>query len=305
MRGWFGMADSVAEAVNAGKPVVALESTLLAHGLPAPKNLALARRVEAVVRAAGATPATIAVLDGVARIGLSSAQLERLCDPDQQMAKLSWRDLGPAVGLGRSGATTVASTAKLAELAGIEMFATGGVGGVHRGATETWDVSADLGVLANCGVVVVSSGVKSALDIPATLEVLETWSVPVLAFGTDEFPAFYRRSCAIPAPWRVDSADHAAAVWRAHQETGSRCGLLLANPIPHRFEMDQRLHDRLLAEGLTKVREQGVRGKDVTPVLLEHFHQASAGVSVIANEELVVANAALAAECAVALANAR
>jgi pseudouridine-5'-phosphate glycosidase len=293
--------EEVVSALRDGHPVVALESTILSHGLPPGRNLDVARRLERVVRDGGAVPATIAVLDGRVVVGLSPAELERVCAPDAGLDKLSLRDLGPAVGLGRSGATTVASTSALAAAAGIGMFATGGLGGVHVGAARSWDVSADLGVLAKVPTVVVCSGVKSVLDIPATLEVLETNSVPVLGYRTDDFPAFYLRSSGHAVGWRVDDPKQAAAVVAAHRAYADS-GVLLANPIPEASEMDKELHDRLLAEGLTLVAEQGVHGADVTPVLLEHFHTASAGVSIDANEALVLNNAKLAAEVAVALA---
>lgn len=292
----------VREALATHKAVVALESTLLAHGLPAPRNREVAGRLEAVVRAAGAVPATIAVLDGQARIGLSEAQLDRVCDPG--LAKLSRRDLGPALALGRDGATTVASTAALAAAAGIHVFGTGGLGGVHlaHDGTAAWDVSADLDVLAGTPVLVVCSGVKSILDIAATVEVLETRSVPVLGYRTDFFPAFYRRESAFSVPWRVDTPGEAAAVVAAHfgQVPGSS-GVLLVNPVPPEYELDRELHDRLLREGMDLVARKAVRGGEVTPLLLEHFHTASGGASLDANEALVLANTQVAADVAVAL----
>ncbi|MDT8914141.1 pseudouridine-5'-phosphate glycosidase [Amycolatopsis sp. PS_44_ISF1] len=291
----------VASALRDGHPVVALESTILSHGLPHGRNLDVAHRLEQVVRAGGAVPATIAVLDGRPAVGLTPAELERVCAPGAGLDKLSLRDLGPAVGLGRSGATTVAATSALAAAAGIGVFATGGLGGVHLGAGRTWDVSADLGVLARVPTVVVCSGVKSVLDIAATLEVLETNSVPVLGYRTDDFPAFYLRSSGHPVGWRVDDAQQAAAVIAAHRAYAPS-GVLLANPVPAPSEMDRDRHDRLLAEGMELLRDNDVRGAAVTPVLLEHFHTASGGVSIDANEALVLANAALAAEVAVALA---
>jgi pseudouridylate synthase len=290
----------VADAVADGRPVVALESTLLAHGLPAPQNRAAAEELEAAVRAHGAVPATVAVLDGVARVGLSATELDRVCDGE--LAKLSMRDLGAAVGLRRDGATTVAATAALAHATGVQLFATGGLGGVHRGARDTWDVSADLTALAGTGVLVVCSGVKSILDVPATLEVLETESVPVLGYRTEAFPGFYRRDSGHPAPWRVDSPTEAAAVWRAHRGLGQRSGAVLAQPVPQDAELDAVLHDRLLDEGLALLAARGITGKDVTPALLEHFHAGSDGASLRANLALVLANAELAAQVAVALA---
>ncbi|AXB43809.1 pseudouridine-5'-phosphate glycosidase [Amycolatopsis albispora] len=303
MTDYLTVAPEVADALADGNPVVALESTILSHGLPPGRNLKVAAELEAAVRGAGAVPATIAVLDGRAVIGLSPAELERVCAEDAGLDKLSWRDLGPALALGGSGATTVASTSALAHAAGIGVFGTGGLGGVHLplpGASTTWDVSADLGALSRLPVLVVCSGVKSILDIAATLEVLETNSVPVLGYRTGEFPAFYRRSSGYEVNWRVDDAAQAAAAVAAHRRlTGS--AVLLANPIPAEFEMDAALHDRLLAEGLELLREREVLGSDVTPVLLEHFHTASGGVSLDANEALVVSNVRLAAEVAVEL----
>lgn len=289
------IADEVADAIAAGRPVVALESTLLAHGLPPGRNHEVAERLERTIRKRGAVPATIAVLDGTPTIGLSPDELARVCDPAADLVKLSKRDIAAAVALGRSGATTVAATATLAAEAGIRVFATGGLGGVHRGARDTWDVSADLDVLAATPVLVVCSGVKSVLDIGATLELLETRSVPVLGYRTDRFPAFYLRDSGYEVPWRVDDPAQAAAIFAAHNG-----GVVLANPIPAEHEMDRALHDRLLADGLAKLAADHVRGKDVTPVLLEHFHTASGGASLDANEELVVANAELAADVAVA-----
>jgi pseudouridylate synthase len=297
------VADEVAAAIAAGRPVVALESTLLAHGLPPGRNERVGRRLEATVREHGAVPATIAVLDGTPVVGLSGAELARVCDPAAGLVKLSRRDLGPASALGTSGATTVAATATLAARHGVRLFATGGLGGVHRGARDTWDVSADLDVLAATPVLVVCSGVKSVLDVAATLELLETRSVPVLGHRTDRFPAFYLRDSGFDVPWRVSGPAQAAAVFAAHLDHGGG-GAVLANPVPARHELDRDLHERLLTEGLAHLAGQGIRGKDVTPALLDYFHTASGGASIDTNEELVVANAALAAEVAVALAGA-
>jgi pseudouridylate synthase len=297
------LAAEVADAVAGGRPVVALESTLLAHGLPSPQNRAAADDLEAAVRRHGAVPATVAVLDGVPRVGLSAAELDRVCGGG--LVKLSVRDLGVAVGLRRDGATTVAATAALAHAVGVPLFATGGLGGVHRGARDSWDVSADLAALAGTGVLVVCSGVKSILDVPATLEVLETASVPVLGYRTDAFPGFYRRDSGHPVPWRVDTPADAAAVWRAHRALGSPAGMVLAQPVPPGDELDAGLHDRLLDEGMALVARRGISGKDVTPALLEHFHAGSGGASLHTNLALVRANAELAAQVAVALASAR
>ncbi|HEX3780517.1 MAG TPA: pseudouridine-5'-phosphate glycosidase [Pseudonocardiaceae bacterium] len=296
------IADEVADALVSGGAVVALESTLLAHGLPAGRNLEVGRRLERIVREHGAVPATIAVLDGRPVIGLSAAELERVCDPAAGLVKLSRRDLAPARALGRSGATTVAATTALAYSAGVAVFATGGLGGVHRGANETWDVSADMGVLADTPILVVCSGVKSVLDIGATLELLETNSVPVLGYRTDFFPAFYLRESPFGVPWRVQTPAEAAAVFAAHRQSApGGAGVVLANPVPAEYEMPAALHDRLLADGLALLRANNITGKDVTPALLEHFHANSDGVSLRTNTELVAANTALAAQVAVAL----
>jgi pseudouridine-5'-phosphate glycosidase len=297
------VSGEVGAALAAGRAVVALESTILAHGLPAGRNRKVAARLEDVVRAAGAVPATVAVLRGEAVVGLSGAELDRVCDPAAVLVKLSRRDLGPAYGLRVDGATTVAATAALAAAAGIRLFATGGLGGVHRGAADTFDISADLDVLAQTPVLVVCSGVKSVLDIGATLEALETRSVPVLGYRTTAFPAFYLRESAYPAPWTVSSAAEVAEVAGAHfGSVPGSAGIVLANPVPVAAEMPHELHDALLDGGLALLAERGITGPDVTPALLEHFHAASGGLSIDTNEELVVANAALAAEVAVALA---
>jgi pseudouridine-5'-phosphate glycosidase len=296
--------EEVAAALADGDAVVALESTILAHGLPPGRNRKVATAVEDAVRAAGAVPATIAVLDGQIRVGLTDADLDRVCARDADLAKLSARDLGPAIAMARDGATTIASTSVIAHAAGIGVFGTGGLGGVHLpppGATLSWDVSADLDVLASTPVVVVCSGVKSVLDIAATIEVLETRSVPVLGYRTDAFPAFYRRESRFSVPWRVETPQEAAAVVAAHRAQGPGSGVLLTNPVPAEHEMDRDLHDRLLSEGMALLANGDVRGGDVTPVLLEHFHTASGGASLDANEALVLSNVALAAEVAVAL----
>jgi pseudouridine-5'-phosphate glycosidase len=296
------VAPEVAEALSEGRGVVALESTILAHGLPRGDNRRVADEIEDAVRSGGAAPATIAVLDGVVRIGLSAPELDRLCLADD-VAKLSSRDVGVAVARGLTGATTVASTAALAHRAGIRVFATGGLGGVHRRAAETFDISADLGVLATTPVLVVCAGVKSILDVPATLERLETLSVPVLGYRTDRFPGFYLTDSGSAVPWRVESAAEAAAVAHARSRLGTdAAGVVLANPLPQSRQVDPVVHDRLVAAGLAELAREGVTGKDVTPRLLEYFHANSGGESLRANVELVLANAALAASVAVKLA---
>jgi pseudouridine-5'-phosphate glycosidase len=247
-------------------------------------------------------PATIAVLDGVVHIGLGDAEVERVCT-DPEIAKLSVRDVGVAAALGLSGATTVASTSALAHLAGIRVFATGGLGGVHRGASETFDVSADLGVIASTPVLVVCAGVKSILDVAGTLETLETLSVPVLGYRTDAFPGFYLSDSGQPVPWRVESPAEAARVVVARSRLGTdAAGVVLANPLPPDRQVERGLHDRLVEEGLALLEREGVHGKDVTPRLLEYFHDHSGGESLRANVELVLSNARLAGEVAAEIA---
>jgi len=301
----ISIAPEVATALADGGAIVALESTILAHGLPRGENRVIADQIEARVRSAGAVPATIAVLDGVVRIGLGPAELDRLCDATD-IAKLSVRDVGAAVAARSSGATTVASTSALAHRAGIAVFATGGLGGVHRGAAHSFDVSADLGVLANTPVLVVCAGVKSILDVPGTLEYLETLSVPVIGYRTDAFPGFYLSSSGEPVTWRVDSPEQAAAIVVARRELSTdRAGVVLANPLPPDRQLDPELHDETLAAGLALLESEGVTGKDVTPRLLEYFHTATRGASLRVNVDLVLANAFLAGQVAVALAAAQ
>jgi pseudouridine-5'-phosphate glycosidase len=287
--------DDVADALAAGRPVVALESTIIAHGLPRPDNLRVAREIEATVRSGGAVPATIAVLGGEVRIGLDDDALTALASSDD-VAKCGVRDLAPVVARGGDGATTVAATSHLAERAGITVFATGGVGGVHRGARDTFDESADLTTLARVGICVVCAGVKSILDIPATLERLESLNVSILGYRTDTFPAFYLTSSGLPVPWRVDTPAEAAAVLRARSEVGAPGAVVVANPLDE--QMDPELHDRTLREGLEAAAAHGVTGRDVTPFVLDRFHRETGGASLRANIRLVLRNAALAAEIA-------
>ena len=290
----------VADAVAHGRPVVALESTILAHGVPREDSLRIGREIEAAVRAGGAIPATIALLDGVVHVGLDDDGLQRLCAAEDVL-KLSVRDLGVAAAAGRTGATTVAATSALAWRAGVRVFATGGLGGVHRGAAQTHDVSADLGVLARVPVLVVCAGVKSILDVPGTLEWLETLSVPVLGYRTDAFPGFYLTDSGYAVPWRVDSPAEAAAILQARDRLATdSAGVVLANPLPPQRQVDPQLHERLVTEGLALLEREGVHGKEVTPRLLAYFHEHSGGESLRANVELVLANARLAAEVAVA-----
>ena len=280
---------------------MALESTVISHGLPGPDNLELAREAEQAVRAEGAVPATVGVIGGVAKVGLEDGELQLMATAGN-VAKLSARDLAVAAAKGAHGATTVAATAHLATIAGIRLFATGGLGGVHREARESWDVSADLAILARTPVAVVCSGVKSILDVPATLEYLETLGVPVVGFRTERFPGFYLTDSGSPLDWSVESEEEAARVIRALPELGfERSGLVVANPIPEEEQLDPVLHDLALREGLEELVRKGERGKDVTPFLLDRFAAATEGKSLMVNKEIIVRNARLAARIAVAL----
>jgi pseudouridine-5'-phosphate glycosidase len=287
----------VAEALAEGRPVVALESTIISHGLPRPDNLRIAREIEAAVREHGAVPATIAILDGEAHIGLEDAALERLAS-DESVVKTSVRDMGTVAAKGLIGATTVASTAHLAAAAGIRVFATGGLGGVHRDAIQTWDESADLVTLSRNRVLVVCAGVKSILDVPATIERLETLNIAVLGYRTNRFPGFYLRDAGYDLDWRVESPAEVAAVMRAQDVLGQTSGTILANPIDEADELDVDLHNRVLEIGLAAAAAQGVTGKDVTPFLLARFHHDTDGASLAANVALVLSNARLAAQVA-------
>ncbi|MFM7597952.1 MAG: pseudouridine-5'-phosphate glycosidase [Actinomycetota bacterium] len=292
----------VAVALAEGRPVVALESTIVSHGLPRPENLRVARAVEDVVRDRGAVPATIAILDGAVRIGLDEAALEEIAGRDD-VVKVSLRDLGTVVARRLPGATTVAATSHAATRVGIRVFATGGLGGVHREARDSWDESADLATLALEPIVVVCSGVKSILDVPATLERLETLNVTVLGYGTDHFPGFYLSDSGVGVGWRSDSPDDVAAIVRARDALGTPGGVVVANPIAVDRQMDPDLHDRVLNDGLVLARQKGVQGKEVTPFLLDYFHRTTAGRSLEVNTEIILGNASLAADIAVALAN--
>lgn len=293
--------DEVVETLEAGGPVVALESTLISHGLPRPDNLELAREAERTVRMEGAVPATVGVIDGTPKVGLDDEDLELLATREG-IAKLSARDLGVAAAKRAHGGTTVAATAHLASLAGIKLFATGGLGGVHRGARESWDVSADLAVLARTPVAVVCSGVKSILDVPATLEYLETAGVPVVGFRTLRFPGFYLADSGSPLDWSVESEEEGARVVRALTDLGlERSGLVVANPLPEDEQLDLELHDRALRAGLEELEERGVRGKEVTPFLLDRFVRETGGKSLRVNKTIILQNARLGARIAVAL----
>lgn len=289
--------DEVAEALREGRPVVALESTIISHGMPYPQNVAMATEVEGIVREHGAVPATIAVLDGTPRIGLSPDDLELLASHGD-VTKVSVRDLPYVVARRLHGATTVAATMRLAALAGIRVFVTGGLGGVHRGAQETFDVSADLTELGQTDVAVVSAGVKSILDIGLTLETLETLGVPVLVDGSDEFPSFYSRSSGHAAPMRVDGPEQVAAVMRAKWDLGLGGGIVVAHPIPSEDEIPADEIGGIIDQALADMDALGIHGKEATPYLLGRIVEITGGASLTANIALVRANARLGAAIA-------
>ncbi|WP_166354010.1 pseudouridine-5'-phosphate glycosidase [Phytoactinopolyspora limicola] len=301
----FDISDEVRAALAAGAPVVALESTIISHGLPRPDNLRVAREIEQAVRDHGAVPATIGMVEGRLRVGLDDAALTRLATSDD-VHKLSIRDLAVATAKGADGATTVAGTGAVAAAAGIAVFATGGLGGVHREANHTFDESADLSTLASTPIVVVCAGVKSILDVGATLERLETLGVGVVGYGTERFAGFFVTDGGHDLDWRLDTPEEVAAAWHAQRRLGvSRAALVVSNPLPEAEQLDRELHDKVLAEGLAIVERDQVTGKDVTPVLLDHFHRATDGASLATNVRVILANAALAARIAVAAASER
>jgi pseudouridylate synthase len=290
------LSPEVADAIEAGRPVVALESTIISHGLPRPRNLAAAQEFEQILRDRGVTPATVAVLDGVPHVGLDAEGVRRIAE--EELAKASVRDLPILAARGASGATTVAATAHLANRAGVRVFATGGLGGVHRGASESFDESADIPTLASTPITVVSAGVKSVLDIAATLERLETLSVPVVGYGTRRFPAFWLRDSGHDLDWSVDAASDVAAIMAARDAAGSAAGIVVANPVPAEHEWDPAEHDRVLAEAFADAEAAGVRGKAVTPFLLGRIVELSGGRSLEVNLDLARNNVRVAADIA-------
>ena len=283
-----------------GGAVVALESTIISHGLPSPRNVVVAAQIEQNVRDGGAIPATIAIIGGVVKVGLSPAELEILGDPASDVVKVSTRDLGPVLAAKRNGATTVSATSHIAHLAGIKYFATGGLGGVHRGAQETYDESADLVTLARTPITVVCAGVKSILDVAATLERLETLGVTVVGFGTDAFPGFYLADSGFGVTWRVDTVEQAAAIGTERDAIRAPGAVIIAQPVSEADQLDLELHDRVLAQGLAAATSAHIVGKDVTPFLLDWFHTQTNDQSLEVNVTLINANARLAAQIAVA-----
>ena len=295
--------SEVADALQNSGPVVALETTLIAHGLPRPDNLELAREVESLIREEGAVPATIGVVDGVAKVGLEPAELESMANTDG-IPKLSIRDLPAAVAKKSSGATTVSATAHLAARAGVSLFATGGLGGVHREARESWDVSADLATLSRTPVAVVCSGVKSILDVPATLEQLETLGVLVVGYRTLRFPGFYLTDSGNSVDWAVEDEREAARLVAFQREFSKNSAVVISNPVPEDEQLDPDLHDRVLGAGLGRAATPGgTRGKEVTPFLLDYFRRETGGESLRVNKQIIRNNARLAAHIAVAHTN--
>ena len=302
MNKYLDVAPEVAQALAEGRPVVALESTIISHGMPYPKNVETALLVEQTIRDHGAVPATIAVIGGRLKAGLSREEIEHLGKAGRNVVKASRRDLPALVARGVDGATTVATTMIIAHMAGIRIFATGGIGGVHRGAEFTMDISADLEELAQTPVMVVCAGAKSILDLGLTLEYLETKGVPVIGFGTEELPAFYTRKSGFGVDYRVDSPEELAAIYAAQRELGYRGGMLVTNPIPEEYAMDKEVIDAAIERALEEAKEQHIHGKETTPFLLARVVELTGGESLESNIQLVLNNARVAALTAAELA---
>ena len=301
MNKYLDLSPEVAEALAAGKPVVALESTIISHGMPYPQNVETALLVEKTIREGGAVPATIAIIGGRLKAGLTPAEIEYLGKKGRDVAKASRRDLPVLVARGEDGATTVTTTMIIAALAGIKVFATGGIGGVHRGAETTMDISADLEELAMTPVMVICAGAKSILDLGLTLEYLETKGVPVIGYGTEELPAFYTRRSGFKVDYRVDTPEELAAAFRAKMEMGLRGGMLVTNPIPEEYSMDPAVINAAIDDAVAECTARGIKGKDTTPFLLARIKDITGGDSLSANIQLVLNNARLAAAVASAL----
>ena len=301
MNKYLDLSPEVAEALSKGKPVVALESTIISHGMPYPQNVETALRVEQTIRDNGATPATIAIIGGRLKAGLTPAEIEHLGKKGRAVAKASRRDLPVLVARGEDGATTVTTTMIIAALAGIKVFATGGIGGVHRGAETTMDISADLEELAMTPVMVICAGAKSILDLGLTLEYLETNGVPVIGYGTEELPAFYTRKSGYKVDYRIDTPEDLAAAFRAKMEMGLQGGMLVTNPIPEEYSMDPDRINAAIDQAIIECNEKGIKGKDTTPFLLARIKDITGGDSLASNIQLVLNNARLAAKTAALL----
>ena len=301
MNKYLDISPEVQQALADGKPVVALESTIISHGMPYPKNVETAMLVEKTIRENGAVPATIAIIGGRLKAGLSPEEIEYLGKSGRKVAKVSRRDLAAIVASGADGATTVTTTMIIAHMAGIKVFATGGSGGVHRGAETTMDISADLEELASTPVMVVCAGAKSILDLGLTLEYLETKGVPVIGYGTDELPAFYTRSSGFGVDYRVDTPAQLAAMFKAQQELGMKGGMLVTNPIPEQYAMDKAVIDAAIEQAVAESKEQGIHGKETTPFLLARVVELTGGDSLESNIQLVLNNAIVASKTAAEL----
>lgn len=301
MNKYLDISPEVQQALADGKPVVALESTIISHGMPYPKNVETAMLVEKTIRENGAVPATIAIIGGRLKAGLSPEEIEYLGKSGRKVAKVSRRDLAAIVARGADGATTVTTTMIIAHMAGIKVFATGGIGGVHRGAETTMDISADLEELAGTPVMVVCAGAKSILDLGLTLEYLETKGVPVIGYGTDELPAFYTRSSGFGVDYRVDTPAQLAAMFKAQQELVMKGGMLVTNPIPEQYAMDKAVIDAAIEQAVAESKEQGIHGKETTPFLLARVVELTGGDSLESNIQLVLNNAIVASKTAAEL----
>ena len=299
LKAYMDITPEIEEAVRTGKPVVALESTILSHGMPYPENLSFAREVEKIIREQGAIPATMAIIDGRLKCGLTEAELVRMCEA-KGVLKVSRRDLPIVVAQKLTGATTVATTMILANMAGIHIFATGGIGGVHRGAETTMDISADLEELGRTPVMVCCAGAKSILDLGLTLEYLETKGVPVIGYGTDELPAFYTRQSGFGVDYRIDTPEDLAAAFKAQNDLQLGGGMLVTNPIPEQYSMDKAVIDAAIDQAIRESKEQGIKGKETTPFLLARVAELTGGDSLASNIQLVYNNAALTAKTAAA-----
>ena len=298
MKDYLSITPEIAEAIAEGKPVVALESTILSHGMPFPQNMEFAHKVEEIVRGEGAIPATTAIIGGKLKVGLTSEELDLMCK-GEGVGKVSRRDVAVYLATGKTGATTVATTMMIASMAGIRVFATGGIGGVHRGAEKTMDISADLQELANTGVAVICAGAKSLLDLRLTLEYLETFGVPVLGLRTDEFPAFYCRTSGLKLDYRAETEAEIAKIMKTKWDLGLKGGFVIGNPIPEEYALDYDKMEAVINEALRLAEEQGIHGKDTTPFLLSHIKDLTDGVSFASNLELAYNNARAASKIAV------
>ena len=298
MKDYLSITPEIQQAIDSGKPVVALESTILSHGMPFPQNVEFAHKVEEIVRGEGAIPATTAIIGGKLKVGLTSDELDLMCKAEN-VGKVSRRDVAVYLATGKTGATTVATTMMISAMAGIRIFATGGIGGVHRGATETMDISADLQELAHTPVAVIGAGAKSLLDIGLTLEYLETMGVPVIGVGTMDFPAFYCRKSGFKVDYSAKDANEIARILKTKWDLGLQGGALIANPIPKEYELDFDEMEAVINNALNLAKEQGIRGKDTTPFLLSHIKDLTNGVSFASNLELAYNNARVASRIAV------